>query len=289
MVFLALWYAAALVAGWIVFRVLAVTLRDAGHVRVNFAGDEIPTSLGVGFVLLAILLCLGAVAVLPGGAPRVTAAIVALAAGFGILGILDDLNRKREAGGIRGHLGRALSGGGVSTALVKAVFGCALALLAAAAWLPRAGWGMVVADALIIALAANALNMLDVRPGRALKGFWFASGIVLAGSAAGAIYGVASLAPGTLLLFVPFVIWTLAYAPIDFRRRGMMGDAGSNLLGAMLGLLLVTELSATCRLSALVLLALFQLLCEVVSISSLIDRSKLLKWIDRCGSRKPDF
>ena len=71
---------------------------------------------------------------------------------------------------------------------------------------------------MLVGLAANVVNQLDTRPGRALKAFLIGS----ARSSAGA-RGEA-LAVAVLL------------APYDHREMTMLGDAGSNALGAVLGL-----------------------------------------------------
>src|SRR5207244_2527948 len=154
--------------------------------------------------------------------------------GFALLGLADDLWGDRSTGGLRGHF-RALAQGRVTTGAVKALGGAVLALAVAAgqAWpTPPAlpGWlARVVLQAALVALTANAINLLDLRPLRALKGFaasglplflWCAAGGNAASIAAlGALLGAAAV-----------------YAPFEARRRAMLGDAGSNLLGAVLGL-----------------------------------------------------
>ena len=143
---------------------------------------------------------------------------------------------------------------------------------------------------LIIALGANAVNMLDVRPGRALKGYWAVFAAVVFGSAAaGMLPGVEVwVAPGTMYLFAPILIWTICYAPVDFGRRGMMGDAGSNTLGAVMGLLIVTEFAVPARLFFLAMLVCFQVFCEVYSLSGVIEKSRLLTRLDALGVKKTD-
>jgi Glycosyl transferase family 2 len=70
-----------------------------------------------------------------------------------------------------------------------------------------------VSGGLLVGLAANFLNQLDTRPGRALKAY------LLGALAVGAPVRVA-----VLLL------------PYDLRERTMLGDCGSNALGALVGL-----------------------------------------------------
>ena len=69
------------------------------------------------------------------------------------------------------------------------------------------------------------MNLLDLRPGRASKGF-LTAWIVLAAFAWGSAYVVLSL---------PVAAATLLWLAPDLGERGMLGDVGANLLGAVLG------------------------------------------------------
>ncbi len=114
--------------------------------------------------------------------------------------------------------------------------------------------------ALLVGLAANALNQLDTRPGRALKAY------LLASAAAGAPKGAA-----VLLL------------PYDLREMGMLGDGGSNALGALLGLRSVSRLTGTGRWLVIAMLAGLTLLGERRSLGELIERTPVLSQLDAWG------
>jgi hypothetical protein len=117
-----------------------------------------------------------------------------------------------------------------------------------------------VSGALLVGLAANFLNQLDTRPGRALKAY------LLGGLALGA-----PLRSAVLLL------------PYDLRERTMLGDAGSNALGAMLGLSSVSTLTGKSRWLAIGALAGLNLLGERRSLGELIERAPGLGALDRLG------
>ena len=114
--------------------------------------------------------------------------------------------------------------------------------------------------ALLVGLAANALNQLDTRPGRALKAY------LLASAAAGAPKDLA-----VLLL------------PYDLREMGMLGDGGSNALGALLGLRSVSRLTGSGRWMCIAALAGLTLLGERRSLGELIERTPGLSHLDSLG------
>lgn len=120
-----------------------------------------------------------------------------------------------------------------------------------------------VSSALLVALFANALNQLDTRPGRALKAYLAAA--------------LPLRAPLGLAVFL---------APYDLREMAMLGDAGSNALGAMLGLNSVSRLTERGRWVAIGTLAGLNLLGESTSLGRLIERTPGLRELDRLG-RQP--
>jgi glycosyltransferase involved in cell wall biosynthesis len=117
-----------------------------------------------------------------------------------------------------------------------------------------------MSGALLVGLAANALNQLDTRPGRALKAY------LAAAPAVGAPVGIA-----VLLL------------PYDLREMSMLGDAGSNALGGLLGLNSVERFTGRGRWVAIGALAGLTLLGERTSLGALIERTPGLAWIDGLG------
>ena len=117
-----------------------------------------------------------------------------------------------------------------------------------------------LSGALLVALAANFLNQLDTRPGRALKAYL-------------------ALAPFVRAPLLPAVL----VAPYDLREMTMLGDAGSNALGAMLGLSSVDRFTGRGRAIAIAVLAGLNLLGEARSLGELIERTPALSHLDRLG------
>ena len=143
---------------------------------------------------------------------------------------------------------------------------------------------------LVIALSANAVNLADLRPGRALKvGFVLLvlallSTLVLCVRSRVPMVGTAlAVALVGILLARPL----LAMWPYDVRERGMLGDAGSNALGACIGLLAVWEFSIASRAAALAALMVLTGLSEFVSFSKIIRGIAPLRALDDLFLSKP--
>jgi Glycosyl transferase family 2 len=117
-----------------------------------------------------------------------------------------------------------------------------------------------VSGALLASLCANMLNQLDTGPGRALKAY------LVAASVTGA--------PARLAVLL---------LPYDLREMTMLGDAGSNSLGLMLGLKSVESLTGRGRAAALAALAGLTLFGEYRSLGELIERTPLLRELDALG------
>jgi hypothetical protein len=167
------------------------------------------------------------------------------------IGLADDLWSGRE----RGFLAHVRAGG--TTGVLKLVGIPAFAL-----WRTRS-----VSGALLVGLSANALNQLDTRPGRALKAFGLGA-LLLRGAPRGA-------AAAAVLL-----------APYDLREMAMLGDSGSNTLGAVLGLRSVGRLTERQRWSAIAALAGLTVVGERRSLGEWIERTPVFRHVDAWG-RQP--
>jgi hypothetical protein len=140
-----------------------------------------------------------------------------------------------------------------------------------------AGRGLDAGDYLlavsVLGLATNLFNLLDLRPGRSAKA------LVLLG--AGLTLGAWDVGPlWTLGLFLGPI---LVLIPLDLRELGMLGDTGSNAIGAVAGLWLVFTLSTLGLVIATGLLVLMTLYGEFRSISALVERTPGLRQLDLLG------
>ena len=275
-----------LVAGWALGRwaapQLLAALAATNLSRVNYRRRTLVAGLGL-VLPLGLLAWAGLLALLGILIPSLFGrfdfadvgggvAVLAAAAAFCLLGLVDDLVEDQGSRGFRGHL-TALARGRLSGGAVKLLGGVLAALVIA----PLAGpfgrpWYLTLLAAIVIASSANLANLLDLRPGRCLKVFlplwvvgWAAAPHLAPWSA-----GLAGAA--------------VAVLPLDLRERGMLGDSGANALGAVVGVLLAAGPAWLLWLAAVVLLAL-QALSERVSFTRVIEGNRILRAADQFGRR----
>lgn len=267
----------SLVAAAAVAPAAVAALGASGRVRENYrgavvafpAGLAIPAAALVALAPLALLRELaGAEVFRPGAAEAVVYVL-----GVALLGLIDDVLGGEAERGWRGH-GRAVVRGRLSSGVLKAAGALGLALYV------LSGQGLGTAEYLLavalLVLATNLFNLLDLRPGRSIKA------LVLLG--AGLTVGSFDLEP--LWAVGLFVGPILVLLPIDLRERGMLGDTGSNAIGAVAGVWLVLTLSTLGQALALAVIAALTVYGEFRSISAFIERTPGLRHLDslgRCG------
>lgn len=230
-----------------------------GQIKKNYLGELLPTGLGTAFIVPAVL-----VLITSSRGQEWSLWLALLLLLFSLFGILDDA-LGGEQKGFRGHFSqRTLStgslkaiGGGLSSLAIVSLFGTS--------------WLDVVVSAGIIALSANLLNLLDLRPGRAGKAFLlFALPLFF-------ISGETRSSLGIIFFAV------IGYLPWDLKRKVMMGDTGSNPLGAALGFIAALHFTFAGKAILLALLIGLHILAERVSFSKIIASNRLLQFLDQLG------
>lgn len=255
-------------------------LRRHGLIAVNYAGAVIPVGSGALLALLggafyamaelaAVWLKVGDGAI-TSIREQGTALLLVFAAGW-----TDDLIGERHVKGLRGHWRDWTEKRTPSTGLVKAA-----AIAAAALWVvSRQSVGLLeaAADWLTVVLASNGLNLLDVRPGRAWKGFALGSLLVVAA-------GPDWTQCGWLL---PAAAGGAALIAGDLKGEHMLGDCGSNWLGFTLGSMLAFASPAWVQAIGIGMFLAMHRLAEGGSVTAWIERHKWVDWLDRLGRLPP--
>ena len=176
-------------------------------------------------------------------------------------GALDDLIGNRRVSGLKGEL---------TTGGFKALFGGFVGLVVSVCI--SNDIVDIIVNTLIIALSTNLMNLFDLRPGRAIKAY-----LVIMIPIYITLTGYIKALP---LLILPNV---LAYFNTDLKARGMMGDTGSNVLGISIGVLMAFGYGIKVRVAWLVFLVLMHLITEKFSLTKIIEKNKVLKFIDDLG------
>ena len=255
---------------------LRLAAPPAALMRTNVSGRQVPAVLG-GPVAVAALTALASLALVgalgweparlaeTGVAAAVVTVVMAIAGGW------DDRRGDESSRGFKGHLA-ALGRGRVTGGILKIAAGLVAGLAAAALVFPG-DLLAAAATALLVPLGANTINLFDRAPGRAGKVILLVAtplmalgGIHWAIAAAGAI--------GALL----------ACLPLDLGERAMLGDAGANPLGALVGLGLAVSLGGA-RWAAVALLVALNLASERWSFSAAIASTPWLQRLDQLGRR----
>lgn len=296
---------------WVAMRMIVPSLRSSQNASAtNYAGRRVFYGLGtVWLVWAGCAVIAGEItsSTVPGSelgilTPAGLLALVAFA-----LGLVDDAYGSSSDRGFKGHL-KAMLKGRLTTGGMKLV-GIGMASLVAAIIVAQvAPWGgsrllegqfspVAVGSVLLagasIALTSNLFNLFDLRPGRALKLYAFlvpiavasAAGVVVMGPGGawlqtrGALESVID-ALGLLLFLVGPLVAVWRY---DLGEEAMLGDAGANPMGAVIGLLIVAGLPLWGLVAWTLLVFGLNLASERVSFSAVIEGNALLRSVDAWG------
>lgn len=289
--------------------------------RTNFHGATV--SLRGGVAMAGASVASAAVASALSDQPRAALGGVVASLGGGVAGYIDDVDQGAHDGGkvakgLKGHLG-ALAHGQVTTGVIK-IAGIGASALAASALVgsKATSMGGKVADlalnTVLIAGAANLANLLDLRPGRALKATvlvaaplsYFScadaktpasgasvtsatasvtSGASGAPSATPAAPASASGASAQRLLASGLNAAAITALVEDLQETTMLGDTGANAAGALLGTSLAANDSWKLRLGTALGVVGLILASEKVSFSKVIAANPALNWLDQLWRR----
>ena len=245
-------------------------LVESNCIRPNYKGEMIPVSMGIVFLPMIIIngIILAFFTVDFISLSCLFIFIFGMMAMF-FAGIIDDTIGNRDVSGLKGHF-KSLFKGTLTTGGFKALFGGFVGLIISVSISKDIIY--IVVNTLVIALSTNLMNLFDLRPGRAIKVY-----LVIMITIFFTLSGYIQILP---LLILPNV---LAYFNFDLKAKAMMGDTGSNVLGISIGILMVLGYTLKVRIVWLVFLVLIHLLTEKFSLTKIIEKNKVLNFIDRLG------
>ncbi|MGE5583392.1 MAG: hypothetical protein ACM3X9_12775 [Bacillota bacterium] len=266
---------------WLTMPYLRDLIINTGFMKPNYREEKIPACAGLIFVALLPLIT-GISLLLGINSAYDSFLFLFIILGAGFMGLVDDKMGNHNTKGFKGHFLALIKNKKLTSGGFKALFGATIALVfSIGAAIPggRSFWTpwTIFINFLLVCLAMNMINLFDLRPGRAGKIYLLAFLIVIAFSKSMEHY---------LGLYLPIVAILLYYLPFDLRAEMMMGDTGSNLLGASLGGMMAWMLSDFSKIVALGIMIALQLSAEKVSFTKIIERYSFLRYIDNIGRRK---
>lgn len=276
----------------------------------NYRGNLIPCSLGIIFAInLFVFYTFFGIILLSGigefhfspwqGISLVIFSVLVLT--IGIAGFWDDLHGNQNIKGFKGHISTLFREKEITSGLVKLIIGAVASMVCG--YLIESSIFMygsynfnfsfkmlffVLLDALVISLFINFFNLLDLRPLRLTKGFFVILFFL--------IFILDVFTKNISLLFLqwihvylmPLILSLIVYLPVEIKENGMMGDSGSNLIGFIVGSGVVFVVSLFSypvnlylKLALLFFLISFHIWCEFYSLSYLIEKNKILKFLDK--------
>ena len=259
--------------------------------RTNFHGATV--SLRGGVAMAGASVASAAVASALSDQPRAALGGVVASLGGAVAGYIDDVDQGAHDGGkvakgLKGHLG-ALAHGQVTTGVIK-IAGIGASALAASALVGSKATSVsgkaadLVLNTVLIAGTANLANLLDLRPGRALKATVLVA-TPLSYFSCAAAKAPASPASAQRLLASGLNAAAITALVEDLQETTMLGDTGANAAGALLGTSLAANDSWKLRLGTTLGVVGLILASEKVSFSKVIAANPALNWLDQLWRR----
>jgi UDP-N-acetylmuramyl pentapeptide phosphotransferase/UDP-N-acetylglucosamine-1-phosphate transferase len=268
--------ATGMIVSWLILRNIIKMLCNSDNkicCTPNYRGREIPAIGGIVFIPILLI----AILLLVLSRPKesfIYLSYLVLVLGMGFAGVVDDLIGEKKTKGLINHI-KSTMRGTVTTGFFKAFIGFSISFIISLG--TSNSFIEFVINVLIISLFANTLNLFDLRPGRAVKVFIAVSLILL------------TAATGRLLEAVPLIILNLAacfYIRYDLNEICMLGDTGANILGVSLGYYSTLFVNVYAKLLLLVILLFLNIFAEKFSITEIINKSRLLSYLDSIGRRQ---
>lgn len=246
-------------------------LLSMGLVCKNYSGKTIATGGGL------ILLIPSIIGILPAwqvaGIQNITLYIM-LVLSMVLMGYLDDSLGDTNIKGLKGHI-KAIVNSQLSTGIIKILLGVMTGFIVAIAYYSK---GIdILTNTILFSLCVNFINLLDLRPGRGIKGFL---GLAL-------IVALWSKFHDTWIL-IPVIGAIIIYLPDELNETCMLGDTGSNLLGGILGMYVVKTAPLQTKHFLLLILISLHIIAEYWSFSKIIEFFPFLRRIDSFGQLKKE-
>jgi len=246
-------------------------LKDKGRTADNYRGRPVVTCMGLIFVFPCMF---SVVPYMTCGIDLDHLAFLAVTASLTLVGMVDDVFGDGTIKGIKGHVMVILKGG-LSTGGIKLIISTLIGMFVSFYHYTNiVYWGVYT---LLLLLFINFINLMDLRPGRAIKAFVFSILILMPLSGFASLWVVIPV-----LSAIPF------YLKGEMKEKYMLGDTGANLLGGIAGFYAVKTTPLIAAFIIMAVLLAVQVIAEYYSLSKFIESVPVLRFIDGLWRLKRD-
>lgn len=234
----------------------------------NYELRRVPSCMGIVFVITQIITSFLNILLLEINCIIVSYYLTCMLF-IAVISLLDDLVGDCKIKGFKGHI-LNLFEGNVTTGILKAITGFICSFFIS--YFISNSLNELMINTIILVLSINFINLLDLRPGRAVKmTIVFIIPLLLSHSARNTFILISTLG------------FLVVYLPKDLRGYMMLGDIGANTLGWTLGVQTIVNMSLIVKLTVLILLIIIHIIAEKYSISKIIKSNRILNYLDQLG------
>ncbi len=190
-----------------------------------------------------------------------------------ITGLIDDIWGNKNIKGLKGHISQLIKGN-ITTGMLKAFVGIIISFIYALNF--SISVYELLVNFIVLLLFINTLNLFDLRPGRCCKVFFVLIGFILVFAVINKRYQEAIYMAVVLAVVLPYFFY-------DIKSKTMLGDAGSNLLGFIVGFSTLITIPLYLKTLLAVGLVLLHWYTEKISLTEVIENSNILKFLDNLG------
>lgn len=246
-------------------------LSYKGMIMRNYANKEVVNGMGLVFLIPCII------SIFPlwqiAGQENVVIYLTLLLS-MTLVGYLDDSLGETSRKGFKGHLAGIMKGH-LSTGIIKIIFALIMGVIISMAYF--SALRDIAFNTILFCLCVNIINLLDLRPGRAIKGF-------------GLFILFVSISSGlqSIWILLPIFGSLAMYIRDELDENCMLGDTGSNLLGGIFGLYTLKVGFSGTKYALLFILLLLHIISEFKSFSEIIESIPILRHMDSFGQLKKE-
>lgn len=231
----------------------------------NYEGKQIPYSLGT-FILISYLgfqiLFVEQVYFF---------AFFSYSIGIWFTGLIDDWFGTKEQKGLKGHLKAFVFHGTISTGIIKIIATIIFSIYFLIFLQP-----LEIDDwfryGIILILTPHIMNLFDTRPLRVWKISLMYSSLFLS---------ILQYFPFSAYLYI--LTFLFIFYVFEGHKIAMLGDNGATLVGALLAVMTILHATVIQQWVLIGLFFLLTIIAEKTSISKIIEKYGVLKWLDQLG------